>query len=158
MAIRVLRAVFVGAAVSWAAALFAATWIASQPHLARAVYLASAGVYVFASALCHQRPERSFQLWGSQMPVCARCAGIYLGAAVAVLWSAARGLQPSAGRSPKGLALQAIIVGSLPSAATLVYEWTTGIVPSNWTRAAAGFPLGLAVAWVVRNAIRPEVN
>src|SRR4029450_149706 len=35
-----------------------------------------------------QRPERSFHLFGVQMPVCARCLGIYAGAAAtaALLW------------------------------------------------------------------------
>src|SRR5262249_31783801 len=70
---------FGAAAVAWAAALPAATWIASHPHLDGGAYLASASIYAMASMLCHQRPERSFYLWGSQMPVCARCAGIYIG-------------------------------------------------------------------------------
>lgn len=28
---------------------------------------------------CHQMPERSFFVRGYQFPVCARCAGVYLG-------------------------------------------------------------------------------
>ena len=28
---------------------------------------------------CHQMPERSFFIKGRQFPVCARCAGVYLG-------------------------------------------------------------------------------
>ncbi|MCX6894352.1 MAG: DUF2085 domain-containing protein [Verrucomicrobia bacterium] len=28
---------------------------------------------------CHQIPERSFLMWGYQFPVCARCAGAYIG-------------------------------------------------------------------------------
>src|SRR5262249_60172979 len=126
-------------------------------------YPASASIYAMASMLCHQRPERSFYLWGSQMPVCARCAGIYIGAGVAVLSSVARAVKagdrrPADRRSAESLALRTIIVGSLPSAATLVYEWTTGVMPSNWTRALARFPLGVALAWVVRHPVRPEVN
>src|SRR3954465_2024069 len=33
--------------------------------------------------ICHQRPERTFFVHGQQMPVCARCTGLYLGAALA---------------------------------------------------------------------------
>jgi hypothetical protein len=40
----------------------------------------------------------------------------------------------------------------LPTAATLVWEWTTGVVPSNGVRALAGFPIGVAVAWIVSRA------
>ena len=34
-------------------------------------------VYQLGSLICHQRPERSFHLAGVQMPVCARCFGLY---------------------------------------------------------------------------------
>ena len=34
---------------------------------------------------CHQMPERSFFIHGYQFPVCARCTGVYLGAAFAVV-------------------------------------------------------------------------
>ena len=34
----------------------------------------------FFAALCHQLPERSTLFGGAAMPLCARCAGLYLGA------------------------------------------------------------------------------
>jgi uncharacterized membrane protein len=34
---------------------------------------------VIGSAVCHQMAERSFILQGQQLPVCARCTGIYSG-------------------------------------------------------------------------------
>jgi hypothetical protein len=40
----------------------------------------------------------------------------------------------------------------LPTALTLAYEWTTGIMPSNWIRALAGVPLGAAVIWLLGTA------
>lgn len=39
-------------------------------------------LYLFFSPICHQLPERSFFLFGGQLPVCARCTGIYFGALV----------------------------------------------------------------------------
>jgi hypothetical protein len=43
----------------------------------------------------------------------------------------------------------ALLVAVVPTAATLVYEWTTGQTPANWIRAAAGVPIGVVVAWIV---------
>jgi len=38
--------------------------------------------YNLFQPLCHQKPERSFFISGYQMPVCARCTGIYTGALI----------------------------------------------------------------------------
>jgi predicted membrane protein DUF2085 len=99
--IRTLRRAFVGASLTWFVALQLATLASSRPYLPIPVYLLSFGTYLVGSLLCHQRPERSFFLWGSQMPVCARCLGIYAGAALAAiaLPFVAR-LKPSRLRSP----------------------------------------------------------
>jgi uncharacterized membrane protein len=35
--------------------------------------------------ICHQRPERSFWIFGGSVAVCSRCLGIYLGAALGLL-------------------------------------------------------------------------
>ena len=48
-----------------------------------------------------------------------------------------------------------MFVAVVPTAATLVYEWTTGQTPANWIRAAAGVPLGVIVAWIVCG-LRPD--
>ncbi|HYX70804.1 MAG TPA: DUF2085 domain-containing protein [Terriglobales bacterium] len=44
--------------------------------------LAAWTIREFFSRVCHQEAERSFWLWGAPVAVCARCLGIYLGAAV----------------------------------------------------------------------------
>jgi len=38
-------------------------------------------IFAFFRKLCHQRPERSFLLFGAPTAVCVRCLGIYAGAA-----------------------------------------------------------------------------
>ena len=38
------------------------------------------------SAVCHQMAERSFLFDGMQMPLCARCTGIYIGVFFAFFW------------------------------------------------------------------------
>ena len=55
-------------------------------------------------------------------------------------------------------AMTVLVVTALPTAATLLYEWSTGIAPSNLTRAIAGFPLGAAVAWTILSVTGDQVN
>jgi uncharacterized membrane protein len=163
MTARRLHIAFVLAAAVWAALLVVAPFLASRPHASTFGAALTLAVYAVGSGLCHQLPERSFHVWAAQMPVCARCAGIYFGAAMtAVLGAGARGFQPSDNRSPKALVLQKsrliVALAALPSAATLVFEWSTGHTPANWIRFAAGLPLGVAVAWLVRSAAENQVN
>ena len=47
--------------------------------------MAASAVYVAGAVVCHQKAERSFSLAGQPLPVCARCTGIYVGAALTVL-------------------------------------------------------------------------
>ena len=116
-------------------------------------------VYGVGHFICHQRPERSFALWATLMPVCARCTGIYIGAACAAIGLTLR-------RRPIHLERGAVIAAALPMAATLVYEWTTGVMPSNGIRALTGVVVGSVVAAVViasvseapRAAANDEVN
>jgi hypothetical protein len=116
--------------------------------------------------VCHQRPERSFSLFGAQLPVCARCTGIYAGAAltavVAWSWGNVSVRRPvlhpgwSMSAVADGLPADArriLLLSAAPTAATLLYEWTTGQTPGPWLRAASGAPLGAAVAWIVLAAM-----
>src|SRR5437667_1873786 len=129
--IRTLRRAFVGASVTWFVALPLATFASSRPYPPTPAYLLSFGTYLVGSLLCHQLPERSFFLWGSQMPVCARCLGIYAGAAIAAVVWCARRAGPAC--PPKADTLVGpyadrgwLIVGVLPTIGSLLYEWTTG--------------------------------
>src|SRR5918994_6016912 len=38
--------------------------------------------YAAGSMICHQLPDRSFFIDGRQLPVCARCTGLYISGAV----------------------------------------------------------------------------
>jgi uncharacterized membrane protein len=58
----------------------------AAPVLLAAGYDAPArAFYAGFAAVCHQIPERSFQLLGHPLAVCARCAGLYAGFAAGVL-------------------------------------------------------------------------
>ncbi len=129
-------------AVSWLALLIVAPVLPAE---------VSAGVYAITSLICHQRPERSFHLEAYQLPVCARCLGIYGGAAcgaVAAVW-AGGGFR--AGRPDVPWALTA--AACVPTAATVALEWAGVWQTANVTRALAGAPAGAVVAFVVTRAL-----
>ena len=145
------RRAFLAAAIGWAIALPFATFVASRPHVSSGPYLFALSVYLTGRTICHQLAGRSFQLWGHQMPVCARCSGIYLGGAVAALIAPFRTTSVVSYGSP---ALGILLCAALPTLATLVFEWTTGIAPSNAIRSLAGVPIGAAAAWLVVRVLR----
>jgi uncharacterized membrane protein len=134
------------------AALLSTAWllaILTAPWLPTAL---SASIYSVGSLVCHQLPERSFHLGGFQLPVCARCVGIYSGAAIGALGASVIRLAaiPRRARQIMGLA-------ALPTAITVVLE-SAGLWPTtNIVRAAAGFPLGLVAALVVTSVL-PTIN
>ena len=155
-----LRAAFIAASLAWAGLLVVAPFLASRAHASPLASVLIVGVYGIGSLICHQLPERSYQLWAAQMPVCARCAGIYWGAVLGAL--AARAVQASGRRSAASLALlrprAVLTLAVAPTLLTLVYEWTTGDMPSHAIRAAAGLPIGLVVAWLVVAAADNRVD
>ncbi len=147
------------AALAWVIALLLAP-LAALLIPPRSLWSAiSASVYAAGAVVCHQRPERSFAIGAVPLPVCARCTGLYVGAALAAcaaVWHArGRRMPLSVGQSRVVLAL-----ASLPTALTLTFEWSVGQAPSNGLRAATGFPLGAAVAWVIvsLDSSRPSVE
>jgi uncharacterized membrane protein len=131
----------------WAGAIPLAALTASSTNGTSAMYAFVIGVYAFGRVVCHQLPVRSFHLWGVALPVCARCTGIYAGAAIMALVVSVR---PAAGTIPSPTAARRLLIAALlPTAITLVYEWTMGAMPANWIRAFAGVPLGAAVVWLI---------
>jgi uncharacterized membrane protein len=116
---------------------------------------ASLLTYLFGSFICHQRPERSFHLGVAQLPVCARCFGLYAGALMGVMIA---GLKPCASNaegstrwwwnSLSGLRTL-LVVTAVPTAVTWTSEMLGLWAPGNATRFVAALPLGVAVAVTV---------
>ena len=144
---------FVGTSVLWALALPLAPFAVVQTASTHAWYAFTFGAYAIGSLVCHQLPERSFHLWSVPLPVCARCTGIYAGAAIAALAaSVPRAHVRSTPNTSWADWRSALIAAAIPTAATLAYEWTTTETPANWIRSLAGLPLGAVVALIVLNA------
>ena len=162
-----LRASFVAASIAWAVLLVAVPFAVGQPHVSAMAAVLIAGVYAVGSLVCHQLPERSYHLWTAQMPVCARCAGIYFGAVLGAV-AEARRIAKRGGGGPASVVAQnespawrpriALALAAVPTVVSLVYEWTTGDTPSHAIRAAAGVPLGVVVAWLIVAATDNQVN
>ena len=138
-----LRRSFLLASTAWTAAIPLAAFAATRAATSSIAYGFAIAVYAVGRLVCHQLPARSFELWMTPLPVCARCTGIYVGAAVTALGF--RGRLVTTRWNPKMVLLTALV----PTAVTLVFEWTTGVMPSHWVRALAGVPIGAAVAWAI---------
>jgi uncharacterized membrane protein len=108
-------------------------------------------IFAVGSVICHQLPERSFFFDGRQLPVCARCTGLYLsGAAGLVAWCTVkllRGWRPQPVNPRLAMGLLAIV------AAPTVVSYLTGVFGvwdgSNLTRAVLAVPLGVVAGAVV---------
>ena len=152
-----IRVALVAATVTWAGLLVVTPLLASRPHaspIASALILA---VYGVGSLVCHQLPERSYHLWTAQMPVCARCAGIYFGAVAGAIAGLCR--TGIVGARARLLGPRVILaLAATPTLVTLVYEWTTGDMPPHAIRAAAGVPIGGVVAWLLVAVADNQVN
>lgn len=132
------------AAVLWTAVVF------SAPHGLVRLPAVSALVYASASLVCHQRAERSFHAAGHPLPVCARCTGLYLSAALGALFAWFGGA-----RMPPGVKAM-LAVAALPTLLTVAIEWAGVASPSNVLRAAAALPLGVAAGWILIRLLRAE--
>ena len=105
------------------------------------VALAFALRHAFA-LICHQRPERSFWMFGASVAVCARCLGIYLGAAVGLLLRTSR-------RIAVQLLIAAVTLNVLDGLAEL-----TGL-HGNWmlARFVLGLLLGASAALLISSSM-----
>jgi uncharacterized membrane protein len=97
------------------------------------------------AVVCHQRPERSFWIFGGSVAVCSRCLGIYLGAAVGLLF-----------RTSRRIALRLLIAAAalnLFDAMTELAGWH-----GNWLAIRFGFGLllGGTAALLISSSIPAE--
>ena len=140
-------ALTVGAA-GWVLLVLTAPAGLGTPSLSGAV----AYLYAASSQICHQITERSFAYGGVQLPVCARCFGLYLsgavGAALAWWW------RPRPVRWSRG----ALLVAAIPTAVTWTLEFAGLAGFSNVSRALAALPLGGVAGWVFVQLLRYDAE
>ena len=98
---RWISGAFTAVTLAWLALIVLVPAALARDAGGRAVTLVSAGAYLMGGVVCHQRSDRSFHPGGVQMPVCARCFGLYLGAGLGVL-AAAGFRRRGAGAGPGG--------------------------------------------------------
>lgn len=98
------------------------------------------------SLVCHQQPERSFLLIGGAVAVCARCLGIYCGAAGGLLL-----------RVPRRVASRCLIAAFAMNLADWFAEFG---LHGNWmfARFALGLTLGASAAMLVITSVDPAAT
>jgi uncharacterized membrane protein len=106
-------------------------------------------------AICHRIDLRSFHLGDRQLPLCARCTGIYLGALLGMVTMAALGRGRSGGlpRRPVLLALIGFVglmgIDGVNSYLTFFPGLPHLYEPQNWLRLITGTLNGLALAGLI---------
>ena len=142
---------FTAATLGWLLLILAVPAALARESGGRVVTLVSAGAYLMGGVVCHQRPDRSFHPGGVQMPVCARCAGLYLGAGVGVLAAGARrrrGIGPAAGAAERRGLGEGRSDGKPSRRATMPGAEHGGETARCGGEAAPGTGAGRAPAWL----------
>jgi uncharacterized membrane protein len=129
--------------LAFAAAVVAAPFLLTHGFLALGLALERGFAIV-----CHQRPERSFWMFGAEVAVCSRCLGIYLGSALGLLF-----------RTSRRIALRLLIA----AAALNFLDATTESVGlhGNWLTVRFVFGLllgGTAVLLISSSVNRTEIH
>jgi len=146
-----------------ALAIFTGWWINTPPGLL-------GKLDAIGYAVCHRIGERSFHIGLIQLPLCARCSGMYLGAMTGLLFQALTGRRR--GRMPSWSVLvpllvfvAAFAVDGANSYLYLIKQVSPGAlpqipniyVPNNTLRLLTGSGMGLGIAAVLFPAFNQTV-
>jgi len=105
-------------------------------------------------ALCHQISERSFQINGQPISLCARCTGMYVGAMLGILYQLGLGRRRTAWPQKKylfvlGIFFVAFGIDGINSAARLFLPHGLLYEPNNTLRLLTGTGMGLTMAAMI---------
>jgi uncharacterized membrane protein len=144
---RILAGLLLVITLLWAAALLTAPHAMTTDGPAK---MAAAFTYLGAGYVCHQRPERSFHLDGHQLPVCARCTGLYLAAPLGLAGVMLMRRRTAADDRTYRRWRVAIVAAAIPTVVSVGLEWIGGPgLSSNVSRALTALPLGAVLAGVL---------
>ena len=143
----------------WLFLLLVSPYVVTHAPPGGALFGAGGSVYLAGRVVCHQRAERSFHAWGAQLPVCARCIGIYAGALLGSLlavWGSARRSAGPVSPPPAGAQRGhppdwrvRLAIAALPTAGSVGLELAGIWAQSPRLRCVAAIPLGFTAAWFV---------
>jgi hypothetical protein len=156
---RRMAAVLCAVAIGWAVLLPLAPLLHGS-RMPRFVRVLAWAPYVAGSLVCHQRADRSFTIRSVTWPVCGRCAGLYLSAAVGAVLSLAFGRTRlrSGGRVPSVRSLAdwrlALTASALPTFASWSLERAGWWSPASSTRAWLAVPLGAVIGALLASLAR----
>ena len=141
----------------WAAAIALAPVIGQR---AGAGVFLSGLTYLAGSVVCHQLPDRSFHLAGAQLPVCARCTGLYVGGALgSIAWLVWRRVRPrDAASLDRRRATMTIAIVAAPTIITGATAFLGVWDVSNTSRALLALPLGVAAGAVLAAAASNDLS
>ena len=145
-------------ALLWAIVLISAPNITADYASTSPLFTVGAAAYVVGTIVCHQQADRSFRLFETTLPVCARCTGLYVGAGIVALMM----LMSGAFRNQRGCrrkdARTLLVVSALPTVLSILGE-TFGVVdPGNLIRAFIGLPLGGTALFVTGDVLRGALS
>lgn len=102
------------------------------------------------SSLCHQIPSHSYVLQGVQLPLCARCTGLYLGSLIGLVFALFSGKKAGIPKKPYLIFLLVIfVIWGGDGVNSLVSDFLNRpflYQTTNLTRTITGFGMGLVMA------------
>jgi uncharacterized membrane protein len=121
-------------------------------------------------AVCHRIPERSFHIGDYQLPLCARCSGMYLGAVTGLVFQSTLGWKR--GKAPQWSIITILVVfvaafgiDGVNSYLYLIKQIQPGIlpqisnvyIPNNTLRLLTGSGMGLGIAAMLFPAFNQSI-
>lgn len=101
--------------------------------------------YLLNIFMCHQLPQRSFFIFGEQMPICSRDASLFFGILLACVLSARK--LPSFLKTPHLSALSVVLIG-VDGVLQLAGVWESTNLIRAFTGFFAGFAISCYAIWV----------
>lgn len=108
---------------------------------------AGSWIVSFFRDVCHQQPDRMFEVGNSFPAICSRCTGIYSGITLG-LWASFAGVVYSV-ELPRTVVISIIILTTLVIGIDIAAQWINLWEGTNFQRAVLGLIWGVAIVSIV---------